>query len=306
MLIQKNIILFLLILILTYSCQKVKKYDQEPEIAPLQHGLKTSSAIGYCASLAYSAFAKGKMPPNVKFEALNYSNYSSSGILYIDINEQTPLPFIHNVGQIVIAGIWDGNDGVINIAFMDVNVIDNKYKFYGLYTIPVIKEDNGNLMTLFAEQDIIVGTNDTNFLNISMTKTMFYQEITRTNSDIPSDLEVMAQQNVWFVNIDHKKTPKNIYDDDYTANGGGQIAAVYSSTGGVLYHGLINVDFNYSRCPLNPLNGEGFIQNFEAGSYIDLGNITLNFTNTCDGKARVAFAMGKYSGSNGSNVNLAL
>jgi hypothetical protein len=55
---------------------------------------------------------------------------------------------------------------------------------------------------------------------------------------------------------------------------------------------------------MNPTSGVAFIQNLQAGSTIDLGNITLDFHSTCDGKASVLVATGKYLGSNGKDILL--
>ena len=107
------------------------------------------------------------------------------------------------------------------------------------------------------------------------------------------------------ISIDQKNTLSDIYDDAYMLSGGGQIAGASNNSGGVLYHALIDTRFSYSACKLNPVSGTGFIQNLQAsGSSVDLGNITLSFHGSCDGRANVNFATGKYVGSNGQNVNL--
>jgi hypothetical protein len=298
-------ILLTIILTASISCKKVKEYNHDPEIVPLQQGLMTSSAIGYCASIAYSAFVDGNLPKNVVLQAVNNSEFSSAGILLVSINEDYPLQFVRNVGQIAITGLWDGDDGVINIAFMDVNIIEEKYEFIGLYTIPVMKQPDGNLSTLFAEQDIIIGNGSQDLLQLNLSKVEFYEELTRLDQELTTDASVLVKQNIWFVNINQDSTAI-VYDDTFIVNGGGQIAKVSSESGGVLYHALLNTKFGYVNCPFNPTRGTGFIQNFQAGSTIDLGNITLNFHENCDGKAYVAFAIGKYTGSNGQNVNLGL
>jgi len=302
---------FLIIIILIipfYSCKKLDKYNQEPEIEPLQHGLKTSAAIGYCASLASMAFNGKPLPDNVLFQENNNDEFSSSGILFLNITETSPVPFNGNIGEITIAGLWnEGQGGVITIIFTDFDLFSLDFEFVGIHTIPIIiNDENQNILTLFAEQDIIIGEGSDTLLNLNMSKPQFDRELERLNSEQPTDIFAAVKQNIWFVTIDQNNTYPNIYDDEYTINGGGQIAEVTSTSGGILYHALIQTKYNYATCDLNPHNGVGFIQNIKAGSEIDLGNITLEFKEVCEGKAKVVLASGKYSGSNNKNINLRL
>ena len=104
----------LLVVVLLFgltTCKKIKEIaDINPEIDPLKQGFKTSAAIGYCASLAATGLSGGEAPPNVVFEASNNSNYSGSGIMYVTVNENYPLPFNNHIGDMVIAGLWDGDE----------------------------------------------------------------------------------------------------------------------------------------------------------------------------------------------------
>lgn len=280
---------------------------KDPEITPLQHGFKLSAAIGYCASLAAMAFEGKELPENVVFEAGSKGDLHSSGLLYVTADAEHPIPFNDQYGQVIIGGIWnkETGGGVISILFGNFNLLAADFKFYGLYTIPVRKKINSeDYVTVFAEQDIVIGEGTDTILHFGLSRIAFDLEMERLDSEEPKDAFVAVKQNVWFVTIDQRNTFPDIYDDKYRVNGGGQIAEVINASGGITYHALIDTKFSYSDCPENPVSGSGFIQNFKAGDRLDLGNILLDFHSSCDGKAKVKFGTGKYLPANGRNVNL--
>lgn len=272
----------------------------------MEQGFKTSAAIGYCASIASSAFTGQTLPDNVSFSQSTKEGYSSSGVLHVSVTSSTPVPFNHNTGDIYIAGLWGTNGGVISIVFADIDIFTSQYKFYGLYTVPVIKDQaTGNLTTIFAQQDIVIGQGSDTLLDLSLSKPKFDAELNRVNQPRPADVFTAITQNVWFIDIDQNNTLSNVYDDTYEINGGGQIVQANSNSGGVLYHAMIQTRFSYTQCSLNPFSGVAFIQNLQAsGSSIDLGNITMEFHGACDGRAQVDVATGKYVSANGSNLSL--
>lgn len=289
------------------SCRKLHDLVQNPELVPLEQGFKASAAIGYCVSLAATAFTDGALPANVSFAPNVKNGYTSSGLLHVNVTQNTPIPFNSSIGDIYIAGLWDGlNGGVISIVFGNFDVVHGQFKFYGIYTVPISKKiDTGTINTIFAEQDIIIGQGSDTLLNLSLSKPEFNTELLRLNNSSSPDVFTVVKQNVWFISIDQKNTPSDIYDDVFTLNGGGQIAEVQSNSGGILYHALIETKFSYSTCASNPVSGTGFIQNVKAsGSSIDLGNILVHFHSTCDGRADVQLATGKYIGANGQNISL--
>jgi len=299
---MRKIGLLLAVLIIAVSCRKYKDYSQKPELEPLQQGLKTSMAVGYCASIAVSAFQGRELPSNV--------NYNKSlGLIYITIDQNHPLPFNSNIGDIVIAGIWHDNGGIISILFADIDLLNYKTKFYGIETVPII--DNAamgkGLTAILTKQDIIMGVGSDTILNLNYMLTMdFNHEMERANSTQPSDVFIAVKQNVWFINID--RDANDVYKDNITINGGGQIVEVESNSGGILYHGMINTKLNYAYCPNNPISGTAISQNFKAGGEpsVDLGNSVLSFHNSCDGRAHVDFASGKYITYNNKYISLDL
>lgn len=295
------------VLLFFTSCKLADKLNQDPEIEPLKLGFKVSAALGYSASLAHSLFNGQPLPENVIYESTSSSSSSGAGIMYVTINSEYPLPFNRNIGQLIIACVWNktNNNGVITVIFSDYDVLAGKYNFKGIHTVPVSKNLDGELFTVFAEQDVVIGEGVDTLISLSFSNPQINLEQDRLDAPQAGDAFAFVKQNVWFINIDQNNTPSNIYDDEFTINGGGQIVGVTSDTGGILYHALIGVKFTYNQCNLNPTDGIGFIQNLQAGSSnIDLGNIFLEFHEQCDGKANVTFATGKYVTTNGRNVNL--
>jgi hypothetical protein len=286
----------------TLSCNKLQELSQDPELEPLDQGIKSTAAIAYCVSLATRAFNNEPLPSYVTFSKKTTAGYSSSGLLYISATGDNPVPFNKEVGDIIVAGLWDGSGGVISIVFADIKILGES-KFYGIHTIPIIKNTQGEIVTLFAQQDIVIGEGSDTLLQLSLSKVKFNTELDRLNSERPSDAFVAVTQNVWHITMD-KSTSPSVFSDRYTVTGGGQIIAANSNSGGVLYHAMINTTFDFALCPINPLAGTAFIQNLQAGSSLDLGNILLEFHSSCNGKAEVKVATGKYITSNGQNINL--
>ena len=301
-------ILSIVIFVITsfISCKKIEEFNQDPELTPLQHGFKVSSAIGYSASLAYTYFKNKDLPDNVIIHSQNNDQDTKAGILLVNINDSYPLPFNNSVGQITIAGTWGNTGGVITVLFTDISIIRSRYKFIGIYTIPIIEMENGEIMTVFAEQDIVFGEGSDTLLNISLTNPQIKIETDRLNERKPEDTFIAAKQNVWFVLVNQDFPSAYIYNDEYTIYGGGQIVKAKSNTGGILYHAIIGAKFRYTQCDFNPYEGVGFIQNLMVGEEIDLGHIFLNFHERCDGKAYVELSTGKYLTSIHKNVNLNL
>ena len=301
-----SLLIFYIAIVILISCNKAEEVNQDPEIEPLKQGFKVSAAVGYCASLANTLFRGEDLPDNVLFQSISNDEYSGAGIMYVTINNSYPLPFNSNIGQIIIVCLWDVSDysGVITTIFTDIDILEEKYEFSGIHTIPVIEMEDGNILTLFAEQDIIIGEGSDTLLNLNLTNPQFSLEMDRLDTEQLNDAFAAVNQNVWFININQNNTMSDIYDDEFTINGGGQIVEYTSVSSGMLYHAMIGAKFIHNTCEINPIDGIGFIQNLKAGTKLDLGHIFLNFHDKCDGKAYVEFATGKYLTSNHINVNL--
>ncbi len=222
------------------------------------------------------------------------------------VDNTAPVPFNSGLGDITIAGIWNDNSGgVISIMFSDFDVVNGDFKFYGIHTIPIIVRPNTNeIVSIFAEQDIVIGEGSDTLMNLSLSKLKFDAELNRVNTPAPTDAFVAVRQNVWHLTVTPGGSATNFLDDDYKITGGGQIAEARSESGGILYHAIIDTRFNFTTCAKNPTNGTAFIQNFKAGSTLDFGSILLDFHSTCDGSGNVKVATGKYATANGKNLEL--
>jgi hypothetical protein len=285
------------------GCSKLDELDETPNLKSLEDGFRTSALVGYCTSLMVSAFKGEPLPPNASFSASNKPGFSGAGTLTLTATKTNPIPFNSNVGKITIVGLWDGQkSGVVSIILADFGVIASQFQFRGMHTLP-FTEKNGKIEAVYAKQDIVIGQGSDTLLNLSLTNPQFNTEINRLNSPQPTDVFIAASQNVWFLSIDRKNT-STPSDDSYSVSGGGQIAEVRNSSGGVLYHAMINTKFAPATCASNPTSGRAFIQNIQAGATIDLGNIVIEFRSTCDGRAKVIVATGKYIGSNGRDIIL--
>ena len=301
-----NLFLVCSICTLAIACNKVKEFDREPELQPLEQGFKASAAVGYCASLVNTAFNGGALPSNVTYNPQSKNEFNHAGLFYVNVDASNPIPFNSNFGEVAIAALWSGNSGVMSVLFADIDVIASQFKFYGLYTIPIFRDVNsGDVIAVFVEQDIIVGQGQDTLINLSLSKPKFDAILADpVYNSVSHDPFIAVKQNVWHITINQNGTPSDFYDDQLEVTGGGQIVSATSQSGGILYHALIETEFSFSACDVNPTNGIAFIQNLEAGSTIDLGNITLDFHSTCDGKAKVLVATGKYLGSNGKDILL--
>jgi hypothetical protein len=299
----KKLIYLLCVLVLLISCKKFEKYRTEPELETLKQGIRTTSAVAYCASIAAAVYKGQQVPDNVSF-------IGNSGLIHVQIDKAHPLPFNNNIGDIVIAGVWHGNSGVISILFADIDVLDGDIDLYGLNTVPIIEDnETGDIIAVFAQQDIILGYGSDTILNTDhISDAYFNSEMERLDAERPSDVFVAVKQNVWFLDIDQANTWSDVYDDDIIINGGGQIAEIQGESGGILYHAMIDTKINFSECSRNPLRGTALSQNFKSGNdiVVDLGNTLLSFHDECDGTVHVDFASGKYVFYNGKDVSLDL
>lgn len=295
--------LLIMVCLLFFSCKKFKEISQAPEIEPLQHGLKTSVAIAYCASAATSAYKGKPLPDNVIFD-------KNSGLIYIKIDKNHPLPFNNNIGDIVVAGIWRNGGGVMAVLFANIDLLGGKVKLYGMRLVPFFENLQENRITaMFAKQDIIIGNGSDTILNLSnISDFVFNAQMERLNTERATDVFVAVKQNVWMIDINQSNTDDNVYDDEITINGGGQIVEVAGATGGVIYHALIDAKVNYSLCSKNPVGGCALSQNFKTGGnvFLDLGNSYISFHNNCDGMGHIDFCSGKYITYNGKDIALNL
>lgn len=303
---MRSVLLLMSAAIFVAGCSKVDELKSPPNLHPLEDGFKTSSAIAYCISVASRALTGQALPPNVTFSSRSADGYSKAGIIHIDVNQSSPVPFNQHIGDITIAGIWDQNSGgVISIIFSDFNLTSADFRFYGIHTIPItIRPTSNEIVSVFAQQDIIIGNGSDTLLNLSLSRAKFTSELERLNAPAPSDAFVAVKQNVWHITAFPNSSPTNFLDDDFRITGGGQIAEARDDSGGIIYHALINTRFNFSSCTRNPQSGTAFIQNFKAGTTLDFGTLLMEFSAVCNGESKVKLATGKYAAANGKMMQL--
>ncbi len=212
-----------------FACNKLKDLNQQPDLTPLTQGFKATAAIGYCASIAQSAFNGDPLPANMQFSSQSKSGFTGAGIITVTVDANNPLPFNHNTGSIIIGGLWSGNSGVISILFANIDLLSAQVKFYGLYTVPVFIDASGKTVVVFAQQDIVVGQGQDTLINLNLTKAQF--DVVQTDpvySAVSNDPFVAVTQNVWQISLDQHSTPSNFYDDLLSVTGGGQIVSATS------------------------------------------------------------------------------
>jgi hypothetical protein len=301
---MKPIRLTSLVLLALYSCNPIDEFNQKAELQSLEDGFKTSAALSYCVSIASRVFTGEPIPNNVTFNSTTTNGYSGSGIIHIQATDDSPVPFNEHIGDITIAGLWDGDGGVISVVFSNLNLKSGVFKFYGVHTIPlIVRPDTDEIVSIFAQQDIILGEGSDTILSLNLSRPKFDMEMERLNTSEPSETFVAIKQNVWHLTIDYQPG-QDVYDDRYRFSGGGQIAEAKSDGGGVLYHAMINANCEYNECELNPISGTAFIQNIKAGTTIDLGTLLIDFHSDCNGLAETKVATGKYSLLNKKDISL--
>lgn len=301
-------IYLLLYVIVLLSCGKIRDINQEPEMVSIQQGLKTSAVVGYCASLAINAFQSFQMPDNVVLSLNNAEGYFNSWTMIVRINTDFPLQFCSETGYFFVSGAGDHNGGIISILFSDVDILEGEVQLGGIKTIPVMLQNDGSILTLFAAEDIIIGPAGDTILNLPTGLSVFKNEIRRLESAVPENILTAVNRNVWYISIDQSGTSINIYDDEFTINGGGQVAEVKSITGGNIGHAMINTRFGYELCPSNPYSGKALSQNMASGDIIvfDVRYIVGGSHDHCYGKMVIENASGKYLSYSGKEIILGL
>lgn len=302
---QRFLPLFLVTALVTglmQSCS-IRENNEPPELESLRQGIRTSAAIAYCASIAYTAHKGLPLP-------LNVTNGAGPGLLHVRIDNQNPLPFNKGTGSIIIASLWsETGGGVMSVLFAGIDQSDSKLKIYGFWAVPLAEDLSGEyIKAVYADQDIITGYGSDTILDLtSITGFFMNSRLELLESEVQKDPFVAVKQNFWIIKIKPKGTYNIVLDDDIEVSGGGQLAEVVDQSGGVVYHALIEARLNYLQCSRNPVSGYALSQNFKAGSdFIDLGNSLLRFHSSCDGKAHVEISTGKYWGYSNRDISLGL
>jgi hypothetical protein len=296
--------IYLAIALSLTSCKK-EELNIDEEVEPLKTNLQFSSLVGYSLSIANAVFNDTDLPANVLFDSVYTTEFAKAGVIYVEINDDFPLPFNGNLsGIMTIAGIWEGDYGLLSISFAEIDLLETKFDFSGIYTIPLHKLSDNEIICFYeaSDEDVELDINDI----FNLTQADFDSEILKLDNEFPIDYEVALTKNYWFVSSNTSATFDDLYDDVYTINGGGQIKESSNTETGLRYLALINAKLNYSDCTLNPTGGNGYMQNLSLGSSLELGTLELSFIGSCSGEANVSYASGKYKEYDSNTISLML
>jgi hypothetical protein len=293
------------VLLSVSSCKKVKEYFHDPETEPVAHAVKTSAAIAYSASVEMSVMSGEQLP--FVITTGDCSNYPCTSLSIVTVSSNQVLFSAGSIGEITIAALWPDEDvGIMTILFTDIDISTQNFKLLSIHTVPVIKEEE-RLVVVFSENDINIGSNPDQLLEMDLSEGEIEFELARLEYDTPENLYVAVEQNAWIISIDQNGTLDDFRDDSYLITGGGQIIKVTGASGGIIQQALLSVELN-SYCQSNPVSGFALIKNTKAEEkkIPELGTAVFEFHNHCDGKADVAVATGVYIKSNGKSLPLGL
>ncbi len=296
-------VMFSLFLILN-SCKKLDEYFREPDTESVKDVIKTSVFIGYTAELAMSAVS-GHAPSNVS-TFRSGSSFPCVAVVFIYPDGRFPVPFAKNANsEISVFGFWpDENTALITILVSELNIRTSTFTLHDVHSVPVIKSDS-SISVVYAAIDINFGQNDRDeLMKFDYSTGELNVELGRFNIIPSDDLNVLVEENAWFVNINQNNTEGYPSDDSYSITGGGQLVEASESTAGAFQQALLGVRINYD-CLRNPLEGFSLIQKVavEGEKFPETGTAILSFHDACNGKAYVELATGMYITSIGRHVS---
>lgn len=301
------IILALTIIFLFVSCKELEEYFRDPETESVTDVIRTSAVIGYTVSTAMSVM-EGHDLPNVRIKTA-CSGFPCVSVMLIRIDNSYPFPFSSNeTGEIVVAGLWaDEGTAILTLLMTDFNVHTKTFRLKNVHTIPVIRTFDGTIMAVFAGIDINLNEESGNLLEFNLATQEIESEFSRLDEIRPDDLYIAVEQNAWFIEIDQKGTPDNLWDDEFNITGGGQLVKVTENTTEVIQQGMVDVLID-QLCTANPVRGNALIRkiNTEDKKFPELGTALLEFHCNCSGMVEILLATGIYIGSNGKDIDLNL
>jgi len=299
------ILFFTLIILISDSCKEIEEYFHDPETESITDAIKTSAIIGYSVSTAMSVM-EGYHLPNVRIKT-GCQNFPCVSVMLIRIDDTNPFSFSsRETGEVIVAGLWaDEETAILTLLLTDFNIHTSTFRLKNIHTIPVIRTLDGKIGVAFAGMDINLNQQSDDLLSFNLLTQEIESEFARLESQRPEDVYVAVEQNAWFIEIDQKNTPGELWDDSYVITGGGQLAEVTDNTTEVVQQAMVDVALEQT-CDANPVNGHALIRkvNTEDNKFPELGTAILEFHGYCDGKADIILATGAYIGSNGKSIRL--
>ena len=296
---------FTLIIILSDSCKELEEYFHDPETESLTDALKTCAIIGYSVSTAMSVM-EGYHLPNVRIKT-RCNVFPCVSVMLIRIDDSYPFSFSPGeTGEVIVAGLWaDEETAVFTLILTDFNIHTSTFRLKNIHTIPVIRTLDGKIGVAFAGMDINLNQQSDALIEFNLLTQEIESEFERLENQRPEDVYVAVEQNAWFIEIDQKNTPGDLWDDSFIITGGGQLAEVTDNTAEVVQQAMVDVTLKQT-CAANPINGHALVRivNTEDEKFPELGTAILEFHGSCDGRADVLLATGAYIGSNGKSIRL--
>ncbi len=294
-----------LIIVLCDSCKELEEYFHDPETESITDAIKTCAIIGYSVSTAMSVM-EGYRLPNVRIKTV-CQDFPCVSVMLIRIDDTYPFSFSsRETGEVIVAGLWaDEETAILTLLLTDFNIHTSTFRLKNIHTIPVIRTLDGKIGVAFAGMDINLNQQSDDLLAFNLLTQEIESEFARLEDQRPEDVYVAVEQNAWFIEIDQKNTPENLWDDSFVVTGGGQLAEVTDNTADVVQQAMIDVLLSQT-CTANPVSGHALIRkvNTEEDKFPELGTAILEFHEYCDGRAHVLLATGAYIGSNGKSIRL--
>jgi hypothetical protein len=303
---MKTIASIVVIVLLTLtSCEKVKNYFKGPETETLVETLHSATLTGYAANIAM-AIIDGQSFSFVNASRSNVG-FPCTTLMTIDL-EDSDYPYTtEKASSIIIAGLWpDAETAVFSMIYTDYHLGTNTLELVGIETIPAIREA-GRIIVALASQDIRFSPDQQSILQINLNTLQIESEFLRLDEELrPDDVYVAVLQNAYFIDI-NTHTTSTVTDDSYTVTGGGQLIEVAGNDAEIVQQAFFEVSIS-NDCTLNPLAGMALMKvvGLEDEGFPELGTTVLEFSDRCDGSAKVFAATGMYVGSNGRRVSFLL
>ncbi|MCX6256936.1 MAG: hypothetical protein NTW49_03415 [Bacteroidia bacterium] len=306
------IYLAMAVLLLFSSCiDKLNNFFKKPPVTPVSQTIKTSVALGFAASVAWSYFKGYNLPYT------NISVNNSTTAIYLDASQCYPFRYSSDhFGEMVILAVKISDDiAIMSVLFTRTDIYAGKFVLRDVITFPVINRDN-QITVVYTEEDINIGGGPDTTMEINLSQDQINIELLKLSTPKPTDENIAIKQDAWIIDVNTNGTPDDFSDDIYTINGGAQKMAVNineTATSTSVYQlAMIQTIFS-DQCLSNPSAGYALLQ------LVDLsqgGNGTLNslvmgttlftFHDNCDGNAEITVATGNYITSTGDNIFLGL
>ncbi len=300
----------LFILLTSVSCKSVAAvkefFSRDPEATACSEALKTSAAISYGTSLAYSQFY-GIKHDNV----LVITKTPGFMLCAITIDNSHPLPLGNaNFGTILTAAIFcEDSMAVMSVNFANINIREGTFQLKHASVVPVMRSGD-SLFTTYISQDINFFQDTANdpVFNQTLTEQQRRESLKKFETKPPADTSAVGvdlSQDVW-LSITENGMENRSAGYNYTVFGIGQYLRCAPSEISTIQLALFGTKIG-PITNLNPFTGYGILQEIKLGTpNMEMGHAALWFEGKNDGKITVPVATGTYMGASGRRYPLGL